>query len=48
MITDPRLSLTETKWSPKESSLRAEMPLMKLIGAANLQSPVVMARKFLS
>ena len=35
-----------TKSSRKESSFAAEMPLIKLIGAANLQSPVI-ARKFL-
>ena len=38
--------ITETKSSPKESSFPAEAPLIKLIGAANLQS-LVMARKFL-
>ena len=44
MIAGPRLSLTETKSSRKESIFPAEMPLIKLIGAANLQSPVI-ARK---
>ena len=39
MIADPRWSLTETKSSRKESSFRAKMPLITLIGAANLQSP---------
>ena len=39
MITGPRLSLTETKSSRKESIFPAEMPLIKLIGAAILQSP---------
>ena len=38
--------ITETKSSRYESSFPAEVPLMKLIGAANLQSPVI-ARKFL-
>ena len=46
MITDTRSSLAETKSSRKESSFPAEMPLIKLIEAANLQSPVI-ARKFL-
>ena len=41
MITDPRLSLTEMKSSRTESSLPAETPLIKLTGAANLQSPVI-------
>ena len=35
---------TETKSSRKESSFPAEEPLIKLIGAANSQSPVI-ARK---
>jgi len=38
--------ITEMKSSRKESSFPAEAPLIKLIGAANLQS-LVMARKFL-
>ena len=38
--------IKETKWSRKESSFLAEMPLIKLLGVANLQSPVI-ARKFL-
>ena len=41
MITDPRSSLTETKSSRKESSFPAEMPLTKLTGVANRQSPVI-------
>ena len=41
MITDPRSSLTETKSSRKESSFSAEMPLIKLAEAANLQSPAI-------
>ena len=36
----------EMKSSRKESSFPAEVPLIKLIGAANLQSPVI-APKFL-
>ena len=36
----------ETKSSRKESGFQAKMPLIKLIGAANLQSPVKV-RKFL-
>ena len=39
-------SLTETNSRRKESSFPTEMPLIKLIGAANLKSPVI-ARKFL-
>ena len=31
----------ETKLSQKESSFFAEVPLIKLIGVANLQSPVI-------
>ena len=31
----------ETKSSPKESSFSAEVLLIKLVGAANLQSPVL-------
>lgn len=47
MITDPPSSLTETKSSLKESSFPAEgVPLVKLIGSANLQWPVI-TRKFL-
>ena len=46
MITDPRSSLTKTKSGQKESRFPAEMPLIKLIEAANLQSPVI-ARKCL-
>ena len=46
MLTDPCSSFTETKWSRKESSFPAEMPLIKLIGAAYLQAPVI-TRKFL-
>ena len=38
--------VTETKSSRKESSFPAEVPLIKLIGAANFQPPVI-ARKFL-
>ena len=46
MITDPRSSLTETaKSGRKESSFLAEMPPIKFIRAANLQSPVLV-RKF--
>ena len=41
MITNPLSSLTETKSSRKVSSFPAEMPLIKLIGAANRQSPVI-------
>ena len=33
--------ITETKSSRNESSFPAEVPLIKLIGAANLQSPVM-------
>ena len=36
--------VTKTKSSRKESSFPAEEPLIKLIGAANFQSPVI-ARK---
>ena len=39
--------ITETKSSLKESSFPAEVPPIKLMGVANLQSPVI-ARKFLS
>ena len=39
MIADPRSSLAETKSSRKESSFPAEIPLIKLIEAANRQSP---------
>ena len=38
---DPRSSLTETKSSRKESSFPVEMPLIKSLGAANGQSPVI-------
>ena len=38
---DPRLSLTETKSSRKKSSFPAEMPLIKPVGGANGQSPVI-------
>ena len=38
--------ITETESGRKESSFPAEVPLMKLIGAANLQLPVI-ARTFL-
>ena len=38
--------VTETKSSRKESSFPAEVLLIKFIGAANFQSPVI-ARKFL-
>ena len=38
--------VTETKSSRKESSFPTEVPLIKLIGAANFQSPAT-ARKFL-
>ena len=38
--------ITETKSSWKKSTFPAEVPLIKLIGAANLQSPVI-ARIFL-
>ena len=47
MIRDPRSSLTETKSSRKESSFPPEMPLIKSVGAANLQSPVI-PRKFVA
>ena len=47
MITDPRSSLTETKSSRKESSLPAEMPLLKSVGAAYSQSPPI-PRKFVA
>ena len=46
MITVPHSSLTEMKLSQKESSFPAEMPLIKLIGAANQQSRII-AQKFL-
>ena len=46
MIMDLLSSLTETKSSQRESSFPAGMPLIKLIGVANLQWPVI-ARKFL-
>ena len=39
MITDPRSSLTEMRSSRNESSFLAETPLIKLVGAANCQSP---------
>ena len=39
-------NITETKSSRKESRFPAEVPLLKLIGATNLQS-LVIARKFL-
>ena len=39
MNADPRSSLTEAKSSRKESSFPAEMHLIKLIEAANRQSP---------
>ena len=38
-MTDPHSSLTEMRSSRKESSFLAEMPLIKLVGAANCQSP---------
>ena len=38
---DPRSSLTETKSSRKKSSFPAEMPLIKSVGAANGQLPVI-------
>ena len=38
--------IKETKSSRKESSFPAEVPLIKLLGVANLQSPVI-AGKFL-
>ena len=41
LLVDPRSSLTETKSSRKESSFPAEMPLIKSVGAANWQSPVI-------
>ena len=47
MIRDPRSSLTETKSSRKDSNFPAEMPLIKSLGAANLQSPVK-PRKFVA
>ena len=47
LIRDPRSSLTETKSSRKESNFPAEMPLIKSVGAANLQSPVK-PRKFVA
>ena len=43
---DPRSSLTKTKSSRRVSSFTAEMPLIWLIGASNLPSPV-MTRTFL-
>ena len=46
MIMDLRSSLTETKSSQRVSSFPAGMTLIKLIGVANLQWPVI-ARKFL-
>ena len=39
MITYLRSSLTEMRSSRKESTFLAEMPLIKLVGAANCQSP---------
>ena len=44
---DPRSSLTETKSRRKESSFPAEMPLIKSVGAANQQSPLI-PRKFVA
>ena len=44
---DPRSSLTETKSSRKESSFPAEVALIKSVGAANRQSPVI-PRKFMA
>ena len=38
---NPQLSLKETKSSQKESSFLAEMPLIKSVGAANQQSPLI-------
>ena len=38
----------ETKLSRKESSFLAEVPLIKLIGVANLQSPVIASNFCLS
>ena len=38
---DPRSSLTETKSSRKKSSFPTEVPLIKSVGAANGQSPVI-------
>ena len=38
---DPRSSLTKTKSSRRVSSFTAEMPLIWLIGASNLPSPVM-------
>ena len=47
MITDLRSSLTETKPSRTESSFPAEMPLIKLVGVPNRQSPPI-PRKFVA
>ena len=47
MTTDPRSSFMETKSSRKESSFLEEMPLIKLVGAANRQSPTI-PRKFVA
>ena len=47
MTTDPRSSFMETKSSRKESSFLDEMPLIKLVGAANRQSPTI-PRKFVA
>ena len=41
LLVHPRSSLTETKSSRKKSSFPAEMPLIKSVGAANGQSPVI-------
>ena len=46
LVTYLTITETTTKSSRKESSFLAAVPLIKLIGAANLQSPVI-ARKFL-
>ena len=45
-MTDLGSPLMETKSSRKGSSFSAKMPLIKLVGAANLQS-FITAQKFL-
>ena len=44
---DPRSSLTEQNSSLEESSFLAKMPLLKSLGAAYWQSPVI-PRKFVA
>ena len=41
MTTDPRSSFMETTSSRKESSFLDKMPLIKLVGVANRQSPTI-------